>query len=53
GSAVDLSELLAEIRQLRIQLERSIQINTTLRQRLEQQLLSRTDPRSTININYL
>ncbi|KAK2872302.1 hypothetical protein Q8A67_022199 [Cirrhinus molitorella] len=53
GSAVDLSELLAEIRQLRIQLERSIQINTTLRQRLEQQLLNRTDPRSTININYL
>ncbi|XP_042634516.1 CDK5 regulatory subunit-associated protein 2-like isoform X4 [Cyprinus carpio] len=53
GSAVDLSELLAEIRQLRVQLERSIQINTTLRQRLEQQLLTRTDPRSTININYL
>ncbi|KTG42315.1 hypothetical protein cypCar_00032851, partial [Cyprinus carpio] len=51
--AVDLSELLAEIRQLRVQLERSIQINTTLRQRLEQQLLTRTDPRSTININYL
>uniref|UniRef100_A0A8C0XWQ8 CDK5 regulatory subunit associated protein 2 n=1 Tax=Cyprinus carpio carpio TaxID=630221 RepID=A0A8C0XWQ8_CYPCA len=53
GSAADLSELLAEIRQLRIQLERSIQINTTLRQRLEQQLLTHTDPRSTININYL
>ncbi|XP_043085814.1 LOW QUALITY PROTEIN: CDK5 regulatory subunit-associated protein 2 [Puntigrus tetrazona] len=53
GSAADLSELLAEIRQLRVQLERSIQINTTLRQRLEQQLLTRTDPRSTININYL
>ncbi|XP_051537417.1 myomegalin-like isoform X2 [Myxocyprinus asiaticus] len=53
GSAVDLSELLAEIRQLRVQLERSIQTNTTLRQRLEQQLLTRTDPKSTININYL
>ncbi|XP_016404095.1 myomegalin-like isoform X3 [Sinocyclocheilus rhinocerous] len=53
GSAADLSELLAEIRQLRVQLERSIQINTTLRQRLEQQLLTHTDPRSTININYL
>lgn len=54
GSAVDMSELLAEIRQLRVQLERSIQINSTLRQRLEQQLLSRrTDPKSTININYL
>ncbi|XP_051959651.1 centrosome-associated protein CEP250-like [Xyrauchen texanus] len=53
GSAVDLSELLAEIRQLRVLLERSIQTNTTLRQRLEQQLLTRTDPKSTININYL
>ncbi|XP_016146456.1 myomegalin-like [Sinocyclocheilus grahami] len=53
GSAADLSELLAEIRKLRVQLERSIQINTTLTQRLEQQLLTRTDPRSTININYL
>ncbi|XP_052443756.1 myomegalin isoform X5 [Carassius gibelio] len=53
GSAADLSELLAEIRQLRVQLERSIQINSTLRQRLEQQLLTRSDPRSTININYL
>ncbi|XDV38204.1 hypothetical protein PO909_007662 [Leuciscus waleckii] len=53
GSAVDMSELLGEIRQLRVQLERSIQINTTLRQRLEQQLLTRTDHKSTININYL
>ncbi|XP_067280226.1 CDK5 regulatory subunit-associated protein 2 isoform X3 [Pseudorasbora parva] len=53
GSAVDLSELLGEIRQLRVQLERSIQTNTTLRQRLEQQLLTRNDHRSTININYL
>ncbi|KAI7795654.1 putative myomegalin [Triplophysa rosa] len=53
GSAVNLNELLAEIRQLRVQLERSIQTNTTLRLRLEQQLLSRSDPKSTININYL
>lgn len=53
GSAVNLNEMLAEIRQLRVQLERSIQTNTTLRQRLEQQLLSRSDPKSTININYL
>ncbi|KAK7131585.1 hypothetical protein R3I94_016644 [Phoxinus phoxinus] len=53
GSAVDMSELLGEIRQLRVQLERSIQTNTTLRQRLEQQLLTRTDHTSTININYL
>lgn len=53
GSAVDMSELLGEIRQLRVQLERSIQINTTLRERLEQELLTRTDHKSTININYL
>ncbi|KAG1926239.1 CDK5 regulatory subunit-associated protein 2 isoform X5 [Pimephales promelas] len=53
GSAVDLSELLGEIRQLRVQLERSIQTNSTLRERLEQQLLTRTDHKSTININYL
>lgn len=52
-SAVDMSELLGEIRQLRVQLERSIQINTTLRERLEQELLTRTDHKSTININYL
>ncbi|XP_026091054.1 CDK5 regulatory subunit-associated protein 2-like isoform X3 [Carassius auratus] len=53
SSAVDLSELLAEIRQLRVQLERSVQINSTLRQRLEQQLLTHTDPRSAINVHYL
>nr|XP_055035110.1 CDK5 regulatory subunit-associated protein 2-like isoform X6 [Misgurnus anguillicaudatus] len=53
GSAVNLNELLAEIRQLRVQLERSIQTNTTLRQRLEQQLLNTSDQKSTININYL
>ncbi|XP_066501258.1 myomegalin-like [Hoplias malabaricus] len=50
---VDLSELLSEVRRLRLQLERSIQTNTALRQKLEQQLLTRTDPPSTININYL
>ncbi|XP_030622929.1 CDK5 regulatory subunit-associated protein 2 [Chanos chanos] len=48
ADSVDLSELLAEIRRLRLQLERSIQINTALRERLEQ-----LDPKSTININYL
>lgn len=48
---MDLSELLSEVRHLRLQLERSIQTNTALRQRLEEQLLrGRSD---TININYL
>ncbi|XP_036444694.1 myomegalin-like isoform X2 [Colossoma macropomum] len=50
---VDLSELLNEVRRLRLQLERSIQTNTALRHKLEQQLLTRNDPPSTININYL
>ncbi|XP_058861725.1 myomegalin-like isoform X3 [Acipenser ruthenus] len=54
---LDLSELLSEIRHLRIQLERSIQTNNALRQRLEEQLLRgqgkvEGSP-STININYL
>ncbi|XP_017540970.1 CDK5 regulatory subunit-associated protein 2 isoform X3 [Pygocentrus nattereri] len=50
---VDLGELLNEVRRLRLQLERSIQTNTALRHKLEQQLLTRNDPPSTININYL
>ncbi|XP_068429681.1 CDK5 regulatory subunit-associated protein 2 isoform X3 [Clinocottus analis] len=50
---VDLSELLLEIRQLRLQLERSIQTNTALRQRLEEQLLRGPNRSETININYL
>uniref|UniRef100_A0A4W4DN43 Centrosomin N-terminal motif 1 domain-containing protein n=1 Tax=Electrophorus electricus TaxID=8005 RepID=A0A4W4DN43_ELEEL len=50
---VDLTELLSEVRRLRLQLERSIQTNTALRHKLEQQLLSRADGPSTININYL
>ncbi|MGH0170975.1 UNVERIFIED_CONTAM: hypothetical protein FKN15_060117 [Acipenser sinensis] len=54
---LDLSELLSEIRHLRIQLERSIETNSALRQRLEEQLLRgqgkvEGSP-STININYL
>ncbi|XP_058270947.1 CDK5 regulatory subunit-associated protein 2 isoform X3 [Hemibagrus wyckioides] len=53
SSEVDLKELLNEVRRLRLQLERSIQTNTALRQKLEQQLLTQTDPPSTININYL
>lgn len=53
SSEVDLKELLSEVRSLRLQLERSIQTNTALRHKLEQQLLTQTDPPSTININYL
>uniref|UniRef100_A0A8C5B157 Uncharacterized protein n=1 Tax=Gadus morhua TaxID=8049 RepID=A0A8C5B157_GADMO len=49
---LDLSELLAEVRRLRLQLETSIQTNTALRQRLEEQLL-RGRHADTININYL
>ncbi|XP_027138012.1 CDK5 regulatory subunit-associated protein 2 isoform X6 [Larimichthys crocea] len=53
SSSVDLSELLLEIRHLRLQLERSIQTNTALRQRLEEQLLRGPNRSETININYL
>ncbi|CAL8318255.1 unnamed protein product [Lota lota] len=50
---LDLSELLSEVRHLRLQLERSIQTNTALRQRLEEQLLRGPGRTDTININYL
>ncbi|TSK72021.1 Calmodulin-regulated spectrin-associated protein 1-B [Bagarius yarrelli] len=53
SSDVDLKELLGEVRSLRLQLEKSIQTNTALRHKLEQQLLTQSDPPSTININYL
>ncbi|XP_060917461.1 CDK5 regulatory subunit-associated protein 2 isoform X3 [Labrus mixtus] len=53
SGSVDLSELLQEIRHLRLQLERSIQTNTALRQRLEEQLLRGPNRSETININYL
>lgn len=53
SGSVDLGELLSEIRHLRLQLERSIQTNTALRQRLEEQLLRGTSRSETININYL
>ncbi|KAM8742927.1 CDK5 regulatory subunit-associated protein 2 isoform 3-T3 [Acanthopagrus schlegelii] len=53
SGSVDLSELLSEIRHLRLQLERSIQTNTALRQRLEEQLLRGPNRSETININYL
>ncbi|KAM9841643.1 CDK5 regulatory subunit-associated protein 2 [Aulostomus maculatus] len=53
SGSVDLGELLSEIRHLRLQLERSIQTNTALRQRLEEQLLRGSNRSETININYL
>lgn len=53
SGSVDLNELLQEIRHLRLQLERSIQTNTALRQRLEEQLLRGPNRPETININYL
>ncbi|RVE65985.1 hypothetical protein OJAV_G00122060 [Oryzias javanicus] len=53
SSSLDLRELLSEIRHLRLQLERSIQTNTALRQRLEEQLLQAPSRSETININYL
>ncbi|XP_041815479.1 CDK5 regulatory subunit-associated protein 2 isoform X3 [Chelmon rostratus] len=53
SNSVDLAELLSEIRHLRLQLERSIQTNTALRQRLEEQLLRGPNRSETININYL
>ncbi|KAM7368804.1 hypothetical protein PAMP_013111 [Pampus punctatissimus] len=53
SGSVDLGELLSEIRHLRLQLERSIQTNTALRQRLEEQLLRGNNRSETININYL
>lgn len=49
----DLNELLLEIRHLRLQLEKSIQTNTALREKLEEQLLKGAHRSETININYL
>uniref|UniRef100_H3DN36 CDK5 regulatory subunit-associated protein 2/Myomegalin coiled coil domain-containing protein n=1 Tax=Tetraodon nigroviridis TaxID=99883 RepID=H3DN36_TETNG len=49
----DLNELLSEIRHLRLQLEKSIQTNTALREKLEEQLLRGAHRSETININYL
>lgn len=53
SGSVDLRELLSEIRHLRLQLERSIQTNTALRQKLEEQLFRGPNCAETININYL
>ncbi|XP_038638285.1 myomegalin-like isoform X3 [Scyliorhinus canicula] len=55
--SIDLNELLTAIHCLRIQLERSIQTNSALRQKLEEQLqqgqFKNEGIPSTININYL
>ncbi|XP_047228374.1 CDK5 regulatory subunit-associated protein 2 isoform X4 [Girardinichthys multiradiatus] len=51
--SVNLGDLLSEIRHLRLQLERSIQTNTALRHKLEEQLLRGPSRSETININYL
>ncbi|XP_035246158.1 CDK5 regulatory subunit-associated protein 2 isoform X3 [Anguilla anguilla] len=53
---MDLSELLSEIRHLRLQLERSIHTNNALRQKLEEQLQrgpSKREGSPSILINYL
>ncbi|XP_033115681.1 myomegalin-like isoform X2 [Anneissia japonica] len=56
ASGLDLSELLHEIRRLRVQLERSIETNNALRQKLEELMSDKWSPNSktsttTITIN--
>ncbi|XP_055087871.1 CDK5 regulatory subunit-associated protein 2 isoform X2 [Periophthalmus magnuspinnatus] len=53
SGSVDLRELMSEIKHLRLQLERSIQTNNALRQRLEEQINHGPNHSETININYL
>ncbi|XP_061764180.1 CDK5 regulatory subunit-associated protein 2 isoform X2 [Nerophis ophidion] len=53
SGSLDLAELLSEIRHLRLQLERSIDNNTLLRHKLEEQLQRGAARSETININYL
>ncbi|XP_054853986.1 CDK5 regulatory subunit-associated protein 2 isoform X1 [Eublepharis macularius] len=57
NSTLDLHELLTEIRNLRTQLERSIQANRTLHEKLEEQLSKgkkeKASSGSAVNINYL
>ncbi|XP_078487482.1 uncharacterized protein LOC100183006 isoform X2 [Ciona intestinalis] len=55
---IDLTELLDEVRSLRVQLERSIETNSALRKQLEEQLKHPRTPdrdgsRTTINIHHL
>ncbi|XP_021270066.1 CDK5 regulatory subunit-associated protein 2 isoform X2 [Numida meleagris] len=57
NNPVDLHELLMEIQSLRVQLERSIETNKTLHEKLEEQLSKEkkeeTGSVSAVNINYL
>ncbi|XP_077161425.1 CDK5 regulatory subunit-associated protein 2 isoform X2 [Paroedura picta] len=57
NSPLDLHELLTEIRDLRTQLEKSIQANRALHEKLEEQLSrgrrEKASSGSTVNINYL
>ncbi|XP_055010194.1 CDK5 regulatory subunit-associated protein 2 isoform X3 [Boleophthalmus pectinirostris] len=53
AGSVDLGELMSEIRSLRLQLEKSIQTNNALRQRLEEQINHGLNHSETININYM
>nr|XP_057905797.1 myomegalin-like isoform X2 [Doryrhamphus excisus] len=53
SGSLDLGELLSEIRHLRLQLERSIEANTLLRDKLEEQFQRGAARSDTININYV
>lgn len=57
NNPVDLHELLTEIQSLRVQLERSIETNKTLHEKLEEQLSKEKKEEmgsvSAVNINYL
>ncbi|XP_061912810.1 CDK5 regulatory subunit-associated protein 2 isoform X1 [Entelurus aequoreus] len=53
SGSLELAELLSEVRHLRLQLERSIDNNTLLRHKLEEQLQRGAARSETININYL
>ena len=51
-SGIDLTELLREIRHLRIQLERSIDTNNALRQKLEEMMADRNGSKSSPTSTY-
>ncbi|XP_068770471.1 CDK5 regulatory subunit-associated protein 2 isoform X3 [Struthio camelus] len=57
NNPLDLRELLTEIQSLRVQLERSIETNKTLHEKLEEQLAKEkreeVGSKSAVNINYL
>ena len=51
-AGLDINLLLQEIRQLRIQLERTIENNNLLRNRLEEQL-ARSPPSTQVNVHHM